>query len=286
MKSLGKAASGYFSSRVYTVSLMLLAFVFVGFFSNVSAKDLSSQNYLAAAKKGKPVNEKIDENHYVFYTTVKDRTIKWEVIMNDGKIKELYRDDTLLESRTYPVYETMVNREIENIEKAEEESDDEAYRKSDDIISFNFDSRQFEENMEALCEQLKDLKVEYNFNADDLEELTRDLSEIEINIPDIDLSALEELNDLEINIDSLKINLDGLKEQMRTFKDFMREFKSEIVADGLVKKYDDINNLDFEDGNVYLNYEKVPDNLAKKYVEIYKKHFGEYPEGNFFSFNR
>ena len=121
MKDLRKATSVHFSSRIYTISLMLLAFVFVGFFSNISAKDLSSQSYMAAAKKGKPVNEKIDENHYVFYTTVKDRSIKWEVFMKDSKIKELYRDDTLLESRTYPVYEPMVNREIESIEKAEEE---------------------------------------------------------------------------------------------------------------------------------------------------------------------
>lgn len=56
---------------------------------------------------------------------------------------------------------------------------------------------------------------------------------------------------------------------------FMDDLTSELVKDGYIKSKEDLDDLDFEDGKVFVNKKEVSSKHAKKYYEIRKKHLGE-----------
>lgn len=159
--------------------------------------------------------------------------------------------------------------------------------------SWKFDSEEFRKNMEEMREDLMNMKIEFDSEefAESMAEMSRQLASIKVHIPPIkipeintDMSELEEgMKELSESLEDLDIDMSELKTEMKKFKHFMRELKNEMVEDGLIDKYDDIDNLEFEDDALYLNYEKVPGHLAEKYREIYKKHFGHYPDEDSFT---
>lgn len=158
-----------------------------------------------------------------------------------------------------------------------------------------WDKEKFEKEMEAHREAMRKMKFEVQIDSEEfqkgMEQLSKSLENLEIEIPhidipdieipeiEIDLSELEEsMKQLKVEMSKLDIDMTELKEEMRKMDKFLKELKSELVNDGLVDKYEKIDHLELNEDSMYLNYDKVPDHLFKKYREIYKKHYGKYPD--------
>lgn len=158
-----------------------------------------------------------------------------------------------------------------------------------------WDKEKFEKEMEEHREAMKKMKFELQIDSEEfkkgMEKLSESLECMEIEIPhidvpdikipeiEIDFTELEEsMKQLKVEMSNLDIDMTELKEEMKKMDNFLKELKSEMVNDGLVDKYEKIDHLELNKDSMYLNYDKVPDHLFNKYREIYKKHYGEYPD--------
>jgi hypothetical protein len=65
------------------------------------------------------------------------------------------------------------------------------------------------------------------------------------------------------------------KKQVEAVEDFFDELKPLLIKDGYIKSADDLDQLKFKDGNVFVNGEKVKAKDAKKYIKIRNKYFAE-----------
>jgi len=156
-------------------------------------------------------------------------------------------------------------------------------------INIDFDNDEFKREMREMKRELADIHVDIDFDNDEfhrsMKELSNQMADIKIDIPDIniDFSGLDEsMKELHENLKDLDIDMSELKKEMKILKDFLNELEDEMINDGLIEEGEHIKNLEFEDGCMYLNYEKVPDELYGKYKEIYKDYYGEYPDDNSF----
>jgi chromosome segregation ATPase len=82
------------------------------------------------------------------------------------------------------------------------------------------------------------------------------------------------------NMEKLKKNMEKLKEDLKPLKEFIHEMKKELVNDNLIEEGDDIDNLTLSQNEMIVNDKKVPEDIHKKYLELYKKHFGKELKGN------
>jgi chromosome segregation ATPase len=124
---------------------------------------------------------------------------------------------------------------------------------------FEFDDEEFKMNMEELKKELKGKKYSFHFNMDNFKEEMRELKE-ELKHLDIDLK------DLDIELDKL----DG----------FMDNLREELESDGLIDNKDDDIDLELNKNEMLINGEPVPDELFKKYKDMYEEHFGKKLNGD------
>jgi hypothetical protein len=90
------------------------------------------------------------------------------------------------------------------------------------------------------------------------------------------------MRELKDEMENLDIDMSELRKEMEILGDFLDELKEEMIADGVIDDEDEFRHLEFEDDAMYLNGEKIPDELYNKYKEIYKKYYGEYPDDDSF----
>jgi len=157
---------------------------------------------------------------------------------------------------------------------------------------FPFDREEFKKEMSKLKDDLSKMNfdIDLKWNNDEFKEqmkkLSQEMASIKIDIPkiDIDFSELKEsMRNLRKEMKDLDIDMSELKAEMKILKEFTSELKDELVSDGVIESTKDLRRLEFDDDAMYVNDKKVSDHLYKKYKEIYKKHYGEYPDGNSFS---
>jgi hypothetical protein len=78
----------------------------------------------------------------------------------------------------------------------------------------------------------------------------------------------EELKDLKFDLKDLDIELDKLD-------GFMDSLREELESDGLIDNKDDDIKLELNKNEMLINGEPVPDELFKKYKDMYEEHFGK-----------
>lgn len=123
-------------------------------------------------------------------------------------------------------------------------------------------SRIIEESMAQVEVQLQAIQmVEFEKMAREYEELARNYA----------------MEAEEIAMQAEKASAEAMK-IARKVESFMDELKPELIKDGYIKNKEDLDDLDFEDGKVYVNKKEVSAKHAKKYYEIRKKHLGENTE--------
>lgn len=154
---------------------------------------------------------------------------------------------------------------------------------------FPFNKEEFKREMSQLRDELSDMKFDIDFKWDseefkrEMKDLSRELANIKV---DIDFSGLEEsMRELKEEMKDLDIDMSELKAEMKILKEFTSELKDELVSDGVIDSPGKLRRLEFEDDALYVNGKQVPDHLYKKYKEIYKKHYGEYPDHHSFKYH-
>jgi len=168
-----------------------------------------------------------------------------------------------------------------------------------DSINIDFDTTGFNENMKELGHKLSGLKnmkiqvfgnndedfdipdIEFNekdLNIDmdkirkDLDRASEDIKKSSETMKNIDIPRLTERVKEEMRnaAHSLKIS----KKEFQKLSRFMDEMKQEMVKDNLLKSKEDKVNLKISDGDIYINGNKLSDDLQKKYKKMYSDKFG------------
>lgn len=154
------------------------------------------------------------------------------------------------------------------------------------IEKFHFDSDEFRKEMSELRDELRDIEFDIDIDWDsdefrrEMKDLSRELASIKV---DVDLSGLKEsMRELKDEMEHLDIDMSELRKEMEILGDFLDELREEMIADGVIDDEDEFRHLEFEDDAMYLNGEKIPDELYNKYKKIYKKYYGEYPDDDSF----
>ena len=73
---------------------------------------------------------------------------------------------------------------------------------------------------------------------------------------------------------NVNIDLKRSKKEIHKLDQFLKDIKQEMVKDNLIKTPRDKISLKIDDGDIYVNGKKLPDDLAKKYKKLYMDKFG------------
>ena len=107
--------------------------------------------------------------------------------------------------------------------------------------------------MALLKNELKEHKFSFDFDMENFK---------------VDMEGLkEELKDLDIDLKDLDIELEKLDE-------FIDAIKEELESDGLIDDKNDEIQLELNRDEMLINGEPVPDELLKKYKDMYEEHLG------------
>ncbi len=126
-------------------------------------------------------------------------------------------------------------------------------------LHFKFDDEEFRMNMEELKKELNGKKYSFHFDMENFKEEMRELK--------------EELKHLDIDLDDLDI-------EVKKLDGFMDNLREELESDGLIDNKDDDFDLDLSNDEMLINGDPVPDELFKKYKDMYEEHFGKKLDGD------
>ena len=126
---------------------------------------------------------------------------------------------------------------------------------------FDFDSEEFEESM-------KDWKVDLE---KEMKKLKEELSKQKWNNEDFKM----DMKEFSENMKKFGVEMNKFGKEMKKFGAFMHDVKDELISDDFISSEDDIEDFELSKDQMVVNGKKVDDNLHKKYLAIYKKHFGK-----------
>jgi hypothetical protein len=130
-----------------------------------------------------------------------------------------------------------------------------------DIPDIEMDEKDFNIDMEGINKELEKAS----------EEIKRSKELInKIDIPELTKRVNEEMK--KANIDLRKS-----KKELKKLDLFLHDIKQEMVKDNLIKIPGDKIDLKIDDGDIYVNGKKLPDDLARKYKKLYMDKFGHNP---------
>ena len=184
-------------------------------------------------------------------------------------------------------------------------------------LHFEFDNEAFEENMAQLGEQLsklKEMKFNFDFNFDELHHNWpmdhADSAEFHEEMEKVK-EELASLKDLKIDIEwdkeefkesmrefkkemkkhkkemaNLGVEMKELKKEMKILGAFLGEVKKELVVDGHIDNENDEVEFILSKDKMEVNDYTVSEWLHKKYLNIYKKHYGKELENEVSMHNR
>jgi hypothetical protein len=168
-----------------------------------------------------------------------------------------------------------------------------------DSVNFTFDTAAFNKQMKELKSQLaplKNMKIrimsdmnddfdipdiemdEKDFNIDmeginkELEKAAEEIKNSKEEIAKLDIPELTKRVDEEMK--KANIDLKRSKKELRKLDQFLKDIKQEMVKDNLIKNLGDKIDLKIDDGDIYVNGNKLSDELAKKYKKLYMDKFG------------
>jgi bla regulator protein blaR1 len=156
-----------------------------------------------------------------------------------------------------------------------------------DCNNYNFNNEEFKELMrdwnKSYKKEVEKFKEEMKNYKFDMEKYNEDMSNFKNEMK----KYSEEMKkngpgseSFKKSMEELKSNLAGLKEKLKPIKEFTSEMKHELVKDNVIENIEDIDNLRLSQKEMTVNGKKLSEDLHKKYLELYKKHFGEELSGN------
>jgi len=141
----------------------------------------------------------------------------------------------------------------------------------------HFKSEEFKheiKNLKHELKNLKDLNIDFDFDQDSFKESMKEFKE---SMKDFKV----EMGDLDIDLSDLKVDLKNLKVEMKKLKSFMIDIREDLVKEGYINSENDVFELDLSRDEIFVNGKKLPDNLHRRYLEMYKDHFGKELDDDF-----
>ena len=226
----------------------------------------------------------------VYKVKSKSKELKYKALMHDGnnavkalRFKEQAYDkiensDIYLSSFDFEMPDIDIHFDEHQFNQQMDKLKEQLRNMKSFKFNYKFDREQFEKNMQMMKENLKGCeffnKEEFQKMMDNINKnLEKSLENINVNI---DMDAIDlSLENVKIHMKDLKIDMSHLKEKMKALKGFLKDVKSELIKDGYLDKNTDDFDLDFTKDKIEVNGKKLPDNLLEKYKKIYKDHFGK-----------
>lgn len=283
-------------------SLLMLAALSLGFNPAPSRADRNS----LVEKTDTTV--KIKKLH--FTTWEEGERVHWKAVMRNGVLQELYKDGDKLSDDELNKYRDMVYDRTRH-----HHFDFDSFDADVPDINIHFDPDKFDLQMDQLRANLRNMKLpkyDFRFNRDEFREqmkkMRKDLrvlkdcdffdedafekamEQVKINLDnfpdkiqvDIDTDALaKSMENVKIHMKDIKIDMSKLRVKLKQLKEFMIDVRSELVKDGYLNDEDEDFDMDFSKDKLEINGHRLPDNLLKKYKDIYKEHFGKEISNNF-----
>lgn len=125
------------------------------------------------------------------------------------------------------------------------------------LNDFDFDHEKFKEEMKDWNTGMKDFKIDMGKFSKEMKERGPGSEAFK--------KSMEEL----------KVNMGNLKVEMKKLKEFIHDVKDELVKDKLMDEGDDLDDFTLSKDEMIVDGKKVSPELHKKYLELYKKHFGK-----------
>ncbi len=136
------------------------------------------------------------------------------------------------------------------------------------LNDFDFDHEKFKEEMkewkENFKEEMKDWGADMKDFKIDMEKFNKEMKK---NGPGSEV--------FKKSMEELKVNMGNLKVEMKKLKNFIHDTKDELVKDKLMDEGDDLDDFTLSKDEMIVGGKKVSPELHKKYLELYKKHFGK-----------
>lgn len=168
-------------------------------------------------------------------------------------------------------------------------------------ISKLFNSKDFHDGMAELKKSLKNMKIEFSDDLDfDTDEFKHEIKNLKHELEELhnlnfefdfnfdkesfkeSMNELKEnLKDIKIDMGDLDIDLSDLKLEMTKLKNFMLDLKDDLVNESYIDSVAEDFDLDLSKNEITVNGKKLPDSLQKRYLKMYKEHFGKELENNF-----
>lgn len=150
-------------------------------------------------------------------------------------------------------------------------------------IDINFDTSAFNENMKQLDSNLANMHFNMNFDWDkfhkNMQHMRNELKNRKFDI-NINMKELQErMKALKKELKDLNLDLGGVDKKAGKLGEFTKSLKKELVKDDVIKNTEAEINVEMDSSKVIINGKKVPEDLSKKYREMYKSYFGKYPKG-------
>jgi aspartokinase len=134
-----------------------------------------------------------------------------------------------------------------------------------DIPDIEMDKKDFNIDMDGINKELEKAAEEIKNSKEEIAKL---------DIPELTIRVNEEIK-------KANIDLKRSKKEIHKLDQFLKDIKQEMVKDDLIKNSEDKIDLKIDDGDIYVNGKKLPDDLAKKYKKLYMDKFGHNPHHPF-----
>ena len=138
---------------------------------------------------------------------------------------------------------------------------------------WDFDSESFREELKESLKELDHMNFEFDF---DKEEFKEGMREFRDNMKDFKVDMKEfkaNMKDFDVDMSELKNEMKELKVELKKLDGFLDETKSELISDGYVDEDAEDYDMELHEDEMIVNGKKLPDDLHKKYLDIYEKHF-------------
>ncbi len=207
------------------------------------------------------------------YDTIDGKEVKWHVVMEDGKIIELYRNDERIPDDEIESHEKYIKKKIRGL------SWDFEFDELDDInididipdVDIDFDFDDLGENMVVHIDHDGEHDIHINLNGLDekLEKFAKNWEKYGEKWEKFG----EKMANFHVKMGDFEVKMDKLEAKLEKLEDFLDEVKEELVDDGFIEDEDDHFSLRLNADEMTVNGKEVPADLHNKYKEIYKKHF-------------
>ncbi|MBI3124235.1 MAG: M48 family metalloprotease [Ignavibacteriales bacterium] len=135
----------------------------------------------------------------------------------------------------------------------------------DDDCDYEFDKEEFEESM-------KEWKKEFEAG---MKEFNKEMKHFDSKKLAEEIKNSVNSKEFKESMKELKVNMSKLKADMKILKEYLNDVKDELVKDKLVNDEDDLDKFYLSKTEMKVNGKVVSPELHKKYLQLYKKHYGK-----------